>query len=53
MVETTTDLNATWVEGGAIELPVTESFDADFDKVVNRISVDAAKRFARLKVQSQ
>lgn len=53
MVETTTDLNATWVEGGAIELPVTESFDADFDKVVNRISGDAAKRFARLKVQSQ
>jgi arylsulfatase A-like enzyme len=53
MVETTTDLNATWVEGGAIELPVTESFDADFDKVVNRISEDAAKRFARLKVQSQ
>jgi len=53
MVETTTDLNATWVEGGAIELPVTESFDADFDKVVNRISVDAAKRFARLKVKSQ
>ncbi len=51
-VETSSDLNGAWTTGGATELPVTESYDSDFDKVKNMVSAGANVQFIRVKAEA-
>jgi hypothetical protein len=51
-VETSSDLNGSWTTGGATELPVTESYDSDFDKVENTVPTGANVQFIRVKAEA-
>jgi len=47
-VEMTNDLSGSWDSGSVTELPITESFDSEYDKVSNQVSGGSGKQFMRV-----